>query len=216
MNSIFVSTAWLTAVIAYLLGAIPFGLLIVKAQGGPDIRAIGSGNIGAANVTRNAGKFAGILTLLLDAGKGYLAVWLAARFTHGNIRWMMVAAVCAVVGHMFPVWLGFKGGKGVATGLGVFLPVCWLAVAAGIVLWLLVVIFWRYSSLGSISAAVALPFLVYLLYAPGHAPPEFATLCTVVISLLVLIKHRPNIARLVAGEEPRLNFSKKNDDQFPR
>jgi glycerol-3-phosphate acyltransferase PlsY len=212
VNSIFVSTAWLIPLVAYLLGSIPFGLLVVKAQGGPDIRAIGSGNIGAANVTRQAGKFAGILTLLLDAGKGYLAVWLAGNFSHGNIRWLMVAAVCAVIGHMFPVWLGFKGGKGVATGLGVFLPICWQAVAAGIVLWLLIVIFWHYSSLGSIAAAVALPFFVYLLYAPGHAPPEFVTLCTVLISLLVLIKHRPNIARLIAGEEPRLNFSKKNDD----
>jgi glycerol-3-phosphate acyltransferase PlsY len=199
-------------VVAYLLGSIPFGLLIVKAQGGPDIREIGSGNIGAANVTREAGRVAGILTLLLDAGKGCLAVWLAAHYTSGNIRWMMVAAVSAVVGHMFPIWLGFKGGKGVATGLGVFLPICWQAVAAGIVLWLLVVIFWRYSSLGSISAAVALPLFVYLLYAPGHAPPEFVTFGTVVISVLVLIKHRPNIARLVAGEEPRLNLAKKNDD----
>jgi glycerol-3-phosphate acyltransferase PlsY len=212
LNAIFLSTAWLIPLVAYLLGSIPFGLLIVKAQGGPDIRAIGSGNIGAANVTRHAGKFAGILTLLFDAGKGYAAVWLAAHFTSGNIRWMIVAAVCAVVGHMFPVWLGFKGGKGVATGLGVFLPICWQAVAAGIVLWLLVVIFWRYSSLGSISAAVALPLFVYLLYAPGHAPPEFVTVGTVVISVLVLVKHRPNIARLVAGEEPRLDFGAKNDE----
>jgi glycerol-3-phosphate acyltransferase PlsY len=211
LNSIFVSTAWLIAPLAYLLGSIPFGLLIVKAFGGPDIRAIGSGNIGAANVTRNAGKFAGILTLILDAGKGYAAVWLAAHYTHGNIRWMMIAALCAVIGHVFPTWLGFKGGKGVATGLGVFLPICWQAVAAAIVLWLAVVIFWRYSSLGSISAAVALPLFVYLLYAPGHAPPEYVTLGTVVISLLVLIKHRPNIARLIAGEEPRLNFGGKSD-----
>ena len=212
MNSLPLSPALLIPVTAYLLGSIPFGLLVVKALGGPDIRAIGSGNIGAANVTRSAGKFAGILTLLLDAGKGYAAVWLAAHQTRGNIRWMMVAAVCAIIGHMFPVWLGFKGGKGVATGLGVFLPIAWQAVAAGIVLWLLVVIFWRYSSLASISAAVALPLFVYLLYAPGHAPPEFVSLGTVVISVLVLIKHRPNIARLVAGEEPRLNFGGKNDE----
>ncbi len=210
--SFWFTVAWLTPVIAYLLGSIPFGLLIVKAQGGPDIRKIGSGNIGAANVTREAGKFAGILTLLLDAGKGYAAVWFAAHHSHGNIRWMMAAAVCAVIGHMFPIWLNFKGGKGVATGLGVFLPIAWQAVAAGIVLWLLVVIFWRYSSLGSISAAVALPLFVYLLYAPGHAPPEFITLGTVIISVLVLFKHRPNIARLVAGEEPHLNFSGKKDD----
>jgi glycerol-3-phosphate acyltransferase PlsY len=212
LNAIFLSAAWLIPVVAYLLGSIPFGLLIVRAQGGPDIRAIGSGNIGAANVTRHAGKFAGILTLLFDAGKGYLAVWLATHFSRGNIRWIMVAAVCAVVGHMFPIWLNFKGGKGVATGLGVFLPIAWQAVAAGIVLWLVVVIFWCYSSLGSISAAVALPFFVYLLYAPGHAPPEFVTLGTVIISVLVLVKHRPNIARLVAGEEPHLNFSGKKKD----
>ena len=212
MNSIFVSTAWLIAPLAYLLGAIPFGLLIVKALGGPDIREIGSGNIGAANVIRNAGTFAGILTLLLDAGKGYLAVWLAAHFTSGNIRWMMIAAVCAVIGHMFPIMARFKGGKGVATGLGVFLPICWQAVAAAVVLWLLVVIFWRYSSLGSISAAVAMPLFVYLLYAPGHAPAEVITFGTVLIAVLVLVKHRPNIARLVAGAEPRLNFGRKNDE----
>jgi glycerol-3-phosphate acyltransferase PlsY len=215
LKSIFVSAAWLIVPLAYLLGSIPFGLLVVKALGGRDIRAIGSGNIGAANVARNAGKLAGILTLLLDAGKGYAAVWLAGYFTRGNIRWMMIAAVCAVVGHMFPVWLGFKGGKGVATGLGVFLPICWQAVAAGVVLWLAVVVFWRYSSLGSISAAVALPLFVYLLYAPGHAPFEYVTLGTVMISLLVLIKHRPNIARLIAGEEPRLYFGGKDhrDDE---
>ena len=206
MNSIFVGTAWLIAPLAYLLGSIPFGLLIVKALGGPDIRAIGSGNIGAANVARNAGKFAGILTLLFDAGKGYAAVWLAEYFTHGNIRWMMIAAVCAVVGHMFPVWLNFKGGKGVATGLGVFLPICWQAVAAAIVLWLAVVIFWRYSSLGSIAAAAAMPVLVYVLYAPGHAPPEFVSLGTILIAVLILAKHRSNIERLIAGDEPRLKF----------
>ena len=212
LNSISPGVALLVPLVAYLLGAIPFGLLVVKALGGPDIREIGSGNIGAANVIRNAGTFAGILTLLLDAGKGYLAVWLAAHFTSGNIRWMMIAAVCAVVGHMFPIWLGFKGGKGVATGLGVFLPICWQAVAAAVVLWLLVVIFWRYSSLGSISAAVAMPLFVYLLYAPGHAPAEVVTFGTVLIAVLVLVRHRSNIARLVAGEEPRLNFGRKSDD----
>ncbi len=204
--------AWLIPVAAYLLGSIPFGLLIVKALGGPDIREIGSGNIGAANVARNAGKLAGILTLVFDAAKGYFAVWLAGRYAVGNIRWMMVAAVFAVIGHMFPVWLGFKGGKGVATGLGVFIPICSEAVVAGFVLWLLVVIFWRYSSLGSISAAVALPLFVYLLYAPGHAPPEIVTFGTVVIALLVIFKHRTNIERLIAGEEPRLGASPKKGE----
>ena len=197
---------WLIPVVAYLLGSIPFGLLIVKAMGRPDIRSTGSGNIGAANVTRSAGFLPGILTLLLDAAKGYAAVWLASRWTGGSIRWMMVAAILAVIGHMFPIWLGFRGGKGVATGLGVFLPICPGAVAAAVVLWLAVVIFWRYSSLGSLAAAVALPVFVYILYAPGHAPPLFVTLGTVLFSVLVLLKHHPNIARLIAGSEPRINF----------
>ena len=123
-----------------------------------------------------------------------------------NIRWMMAAAILAVIGHMFPIWLGFSGGKGVATGLGVFIPICPEAVAAAFVLWLAVVIFWRYSSLGSIVAAVALPVLVYILYAPLHAPPLSVTLGTVFISMLILFKHRANIERLVAGNEARIKF----------
>jgi acyl phosphate:glycerol-3-phosphate acyltransferase len=190
--------------VAYLLGSIPFGLLVVKAQGGPDLRSTGSGNIGAANVARNAGALAGALTLLLDAGKGYLAVWLAARGTGGNGHWMMAAAVAAVIGHVFPVWLRFKGGKGVATSLGVFLPICWQAVAAAAVVWLLVVAFWRYSSLGSIAAAAAMPVLVYLFYAPHHAPATYVSLCTIFIALLVIVKHRGNMERLIAGNESRL------------
>lgn len=197
---------WLIPVAAYLLGSIPFGLLIVKTASGRDIRETGSGNIGAANVARNAGPVAGALTLLLDAGKGYLAVWLAGRLAGGNIRMMTLAAVLAVVGHIFPVWLSFRGGKGVATGLGAFLPICWEAMVAGVVLWLIVVAFWRYSSLGSIVAAAAMPVLVYVLYAPGHAPPEFVTLGTIVVSLLILGKHRANIERLIAGKESKLKF----------
>ena len=191
---------------AYLLGSIPFGLLIVKARGGPDIRSLGSGNIGASNVTRNAGALAGVLTLLLDAGKGYLAVWLAARFTGANVHWMMAAAVAAVIGHVFPVWLRFKGGKGVATSLGVFLPLCWEAVAAAAVVWVLVVAFWRYASLGSITAAAAMPVLIYLFYAPGLAPPTYVSLSTIFIALLVLAKHRANMERLIAGKESRLGL----------
>jgi glycerol-3-phosphate acyltransferase PlsY len=155
---------------------------------------------------RNAGALPGVLTLLLDAAKGYVAVWLAARWTGGNLRWMTVAAITAVLGHMFPVWLKLKGGKGVATGLGVFLPICPAAVAAGVVLWILVVAFWRYSSLGSIVASAALPLFVYVLYAPPHAPPLYLSLATVGISLLVLAKHRANVERLIAGKENRLNF----------
>jgi acyl phosphate:glycerol-3-phosphate acyltransferase len=200
-----VNTFWLIPVVAYLLGSIPFGFLIVKARGS-DIRATGSGNIGAANVARNAGPVAGILTLILDAGKGYLAVWIAGRWPHADVRWIMSAALLAVIGHMFPVWLRCKGGKGVATGLGVFLPIAPMAVLSAIVLWIVVVVFWRYSSLGSILAAVALPIFVHLLYAPRHAPPPAVTVGTILISILVLVKHRGNMERLMAGSEPRLRF----------
>lgn len=196
---------WLIPVIAYAFGSIPFGYLIVKARG-TDIRQTGSGNIGAANVARNAGALAGVLTLLLDAAKGYVAVWLAARWTQGDMRWMMAAALAAVIGHMFPIWLGFQGGKGVATGLGVFLPISPEAVAAAVILWLVVVVFWQYSSLGSIIAAVALPVFVHLLYAPRHAPPPYVTVGTILISVLVLTKHRSNIERLIAGTETRLKL----------
>ena len=196
---------WLIAVVAYFLGSIPFGFLIVKVRG-RDIRESGSGNIGAANVARSAGAIAGALTLILDAGKGYLAVWIAARWTHSDVRWMMVAALAAVIGHMFPVWLRFKGGKGVATSLGVFLPIATNAVLAAVVLWLVVVAFWRYSSLGSILAAVGLPFFVHFLYAPLHSPPPEVAVGTILISILVLVKHRGNIERLINGTEPRLRF----------
>lgn len=198
------SSHWLLIAVAYLLGSIPFGLLIVKTLGGDDIRSAGSGSIGAANVARNAGWLAGVLTLFFDAGKGYLGVWIAGHYTHGNGRWMIAAAVAAVAGHIFPVWLGFKGGKGVATSLGAFLPISAGAVAAAGAFWLLVVLFWRYSSLGSIVAAAALPALVYLFYAPGHAPPTYILAGTVLVSLLILAKHQANIRRLIAGTESRI------------
>jgi len=194
--------------LAYLLGSIPFGLLIVKMARGTDVRKSGSGNIGAANVARTAGYLSGILTLILDAAKGFGAVWIAMHLSHGNMRWMIAAAVAAVVGHVFPFGLGFRGGKGVATGLGVFILICWQAVVAAAVLWILIVAFWRYSSLGSVVATAALPVFVYLLYAPGHAPPDFVTFPTVCISVLVLLKHRANIHRLIAGEENRIGKSK--------
>jgi acyl phosphate:glycerol-3-phosphate acyltransferase len=203
-----VNAYWSIPLIAYLLGSIPFGVLIAKALGGPDIRSTGSGNIGAANVARSAGPVAGILTLLCDAGKGFLAVWIAQHWVHGSTtaRWMIAAAVAAVIGHIFPIGLRFKGGKGVATMFGVFIPISGFAVAAAALIWVLVVAFWRYSSLGSMAAAAALPVLVYIFYAPRHAPPEYVTYGTVFVSLLVLLKHSDNLRRLVAGTENRLTF----------
>jgi len=199
-----VNAHWWIPVAAYLLGSIPFGLLIARIFAGQDIRAVGSGNIGAANVARNAGLVPGVMTLLLDAGKGYFAVWIAQIETGNSARWMMLAAVVAVIGHVFPVWLRFKGGKGVATGLGVFIPICPMAVVAAAAVWILLVVFWRYSSLGSMAAAAAMPILIYLFYAPRHAPPDYVLLGTVLISVLILWKHRENMRRMLAGEENRI------------
>lgn len=204
---------WWLPLIAYLLGSIPFGYLIVRLSGGGDVRRQGSGNIGATNVARVSGTFSGVLTLVLDAAKGYLAVWLAGRITDGNIRWMMVAALVALAGHLVPVWLRFRGGRGVATGAGVFVPICWQAVVGAAVVFLLVLVFWRYVSLASISAAASLPLLVYLLYAPGLAPPLIVSAGTSAAMILVIWRHRPNILRLLDGSEPRFSLGRdrKND-----
>ena len=154
---------------------------------------------------------AGALTLLLDAAKGYLAVRLAAHFTGASIRWMMVAAVAAVIGHVFPIWLGFRGGKGVATGLGVFFPICWQLPSAGVVLaaggCVLAVFF-----AGVIAAAAAMPVSFTCCYAPRHAPPDIVTIGTTFVALLILVKHRENIRRLVAGEESKLKLTRSEDD----
>jgi glycerol-3-phosphate acyltransferase PlsY len=202
--------AWILLA-AYFLGSIPFGLFLAKLLGGSDVRKAGSGNIGAANVARVVGPLAGILTLLLDTAKGAAAVWLAARFTHESAVWMMLAALAALVGHCFPVWLKFKGGKGVATALGVFLALCPLAALAALLLFALVVACWRYVSLGSISAAAAIPLLMYFLWAPHHAAPLIIALGSLAASLLVVYKHSANIQRLVQGEEPKFSSSKKKD-----
>jgi acyl phosphate:glycerol-3-phosphate acyltransferase len=197
---------WWLPLAAYLLGSIPFGFLIVKLIGAGDIRFRGSGNIGAANVAREAGALPGLATLLLDAGKGYFSVWLTARLTDGNPRWMILAALLTLAGHIFPVWLRFQGGRGVATGAGVFLPICWQAVLGALIVWLVVLLFWRYVSLASISAAAFLPLLVYLLYAPRHAPPESISAGASFAMLLIIARHRSNIIRLLRGTEPQFNF----------
>jgi glycerol-3-phosphate acyltransferase PlsY len=199
-----VNRLWLIPLIAYGLGSIPFGLLIVKAMRGGDVRMSGSGNIGAANVSRTAGAVPGLLTFLLDAAKGYFPVWLAARWSGGSARWLTIAAVCAVLGHMFPVWLKFRGGKGVATSLGAFIPICGKAVIAAVVLWVIVAAFWRYVSLASIAAAAAMPILVYVLYSPGHAPATIVSAGTMFIAVMVIWKHRENVQRLLDGTETRM------------
>ena len=202
----------LIPVAAYLLGSIPFGVILGRWFGGKDVRRAGSGNIGATNVARVAGPLAGILTLVLDAAKGAGAVLLAERVSNANAAWMMLAAFAALAGHCFPVWLKGKGGKGVATAAGVFAALCPLATVVAVILFLLVVIFWRYVSLGSISAAAAMPLLTYFLWAPRHAPPVAVSAGTLAITLLVIYKHGGNLQRLVKGVEPKFSFHKQKAD----
>ncbi len=197
---------------AYFLGSIPFGLILARLFAGSDIRKSGSGNIGATNVTRVAGPAAGILTLALDVAKGAAAVWLAGRFTEQSSTAMTLAAVAALIGHCFPVWLKFKGGKGVAPALGVFLMLAPLAAIGALLVFILVCLAWRYVSLGSVSAAAAMPLLMYFLWAPGHAPPLVVDFGTIFASALVIFKHDANLQRLADGTEPKFSFGKSRGD----
>jgi glycerol-3-phosphate acyltransferase PlsY len=210
MPEISSSLLWIPAA-AYLLGSIPFGLVLSKLFGAGDVRKAGSGNVGATNVARVAGPLAGIVTLALDGAKGAAAVWLAARFANESATWMTVAGLAALIGHCFPVWLRFRGGKGVATAAGMFLVLCPLAGLGAIGVFILVVILWRYVSLGSIAAAAAMPMLIYFLWAPHHAPPLMVTFGAFAAAMLVVYKHDANIQRLVEGREARFSFSINKD-----
>ena len=209
--SFFTPNNLLLLAVAYLLGSIPFGLLLAKLLGGKDVRQSGSGNIGATNVARVVGPAAGILTLLLDAAKGAVAVLLAGHYSDQNAAASMLAGIAALAGHCFPVWLKFKGGKGVATALGVFLMLSPLAALGGVVFFAVVVMLWRYASLGSVSAAAAMPLLVYFLWAPGHAPPLVVIFGTLFAAGLVIVKHDANLQRLVDGTEPKFSFGKSKE-----
>jgi glycerol-3-phosphate acyltransferase PlsY len=201
-----------TLLAAYLLGSIPFGYLIVKLRSGSDIRETGSGGTGATNVTRKAGKAAGVVTLLLDALKGVAAV-LFARWVTGDegTSWIVAAAaVLAVVGHCFPVWLGFRGGKGVATGLGVFAAIAPWAVLAAFAVFIVIVWRTRYISLGSITAAAFTPLWTLLMNRwiepVNDFAPIMAALCAV--SALIIAKHSENIKRLMAGNENKFGLAR--------
>jgi acyl phosphate:glycerol-3-phosphate acyltransferase len=198
---------------AYLVGSVPFGLLLAKLFAGTDVRQSGSGNIGATNVARVVGPLAGVLTLIFDIAKGAGAVLLAEKLSSGSARWMTAAAVAALLGHCFPIWLKFKGGKGVATAAGVFLVLSPLACLAAAILFVLVVVFWRYVSLGSISAAAAMPLLIYFLWAPRHAPPPVVSFGALAATLLILYKHRGNLQRLLQGAEPKFTLSKNKETE---
>ncbi len=192
-------------VLAYLLGSLPFGYVLVKLRGGGDVRARGSGSTGATNVARTLGPGAGLLVLALDAGKGYAAVWLAARLSEGDMRWTAAAGVAAIVGHSFPVFIRFRGGKSVATGLGVFLFLTPLAVAACLGVWLSALAIWRYVSLSSMLATAAYPVLAYALYRP--TPPVL--LAGAVGACIIVLRHHANIRQLMAGTENKFALRRK-------
>jgi glycerol-3-phosphate acyltransferase PlsY len=180
---------------AYLAGSIPFGLVLSRLLGLGDLRSIGSGNIGATNVLRTGSKTAAALTLLLDGGKGAVAV-VAARLLAGETG-AQVAALAAFLGHLYPVFAGFKGGKGVATFLGVLLALVWPVGLAACAVWLAAALTSRISSLGALAAAAVSPVLAVLLGSGRYAP-----LC-LALAILVFWRHRQNIGRLRAGTEPR-------------
>lgn len=204
--------AVLVILAAYLLGSIPFGYLIVRMKLGADIRETGSGGTGATNVSRRAGKLAGVLTLALDVLKGAAAILLAQRLLNsspGAAWWVAVAAIAVLLGHIFPVWLRFRGGKGVATGVGVFLVFTPIAVAVALIVFLLTVWATRYVSLGSLLAAATVPLLVLLQYKwfildAALAPLMFAAISA---ALLIIFAHRANIERLARGTENKFGES---------
>ncbi|MBI2956868.1 MAG: glycerol-3-phosphate 1-O-acyltransferase PlsY [Acidobacteria bacterium] len=198
-------TGLLSIVAAYLLGAIPFGYLLAKHVKGLDVRSLGSGSIGATNVTRALGPGWGLATLALDSGKGYLAVGLAAWLID-PAAWMAAAGVAAVVGHSYPVFLRFRGGKSVATAGGVFAYFTPLALLAALGVWALVVGLWRYISLGSVLAAAAYPLFAYALYQTGGE----VNLAAVVCACLIILRHRSNLQRLIQGTEPRLELRRRS------
>lgn len=184
-------------VIAYLLGGIPFGYLFVRLAFGKDIRSMGSGNIGATNVHRSAGGKAGVAVLLLDIAKGFFAVWIAALLNPGSPLALSLAAVAVMIGHAFPLFLRFKGGKAVACFIGAFLYIAPLAIAAVLLIFVLVVAVTKYISLGSIIAALLFPLAVWLILHPP-SPIVWASLFS---GLFIVYRHKANIQRLSGGTE---------------
>jgi len=192
-------------VAAYVIGSIPFGYLIVRMSGAGDVRETGSGGTGATNVSRRAGKAAGILTLVLDAAKGAIAVAIATWWSDG---WFLAgAAIAVIVGHIFPVWLGFRGGKGVATAVGVFLVLAPFALLCAGIVFVAVVGLTRYVSLASLCAAASIPLFIWLqkLLVQPRVDIKAPLIAALVVALLIFFAHRGNISRLVDGTEPKFS-----------
>ena len=194
----------ITIAVAYFLGSIPFGFILVRAFRGKDIRASGSGNIGATNVARSFPGL-GVLTLILDALKGSAAVGLTRLLFPGSFFLLSIAALFAVIGHMFPIWLRFRGGKGVATGLGSFILIAPKTVMVVVAIFIILVLVFRYISLASIIAVLSFPLLDVLLDRYLGTP---AIVVIAGASLMIVLKHSANIRRLMAGAEPRFGGSK--------
>jgi acyl phosphate:glycerol-3-phosphate acyltransferase len=192
-------TILLAAAIGYLLGSIPWGLLLTKVCGYGDIRAIGSGNIGATNVLRTGNKALAAATLVLDLLKGFVAVWIGAGWGPDAA---LAAGGAVVLGHMFPVWLGFRGGKSVATGLGVLFALAWPVALAAAALWLVVAALFRYSSLAALVATAGTAVIAGVTL-DGHRAALI-----IAIAILVILRHHENIRRLIGGTESRISFSK--------
>jgi len=186
-------------IIGYLLGSIPFGLLLTRLAGHGDIRQIGSGNIGATNVLRTGSKGAAALTVLLDLAKGWAAVVIGEAW---GADAALVAAGCVIIGHMFPVWLGFRGGKGVATALGALLALAWPVALGAALVWLATALMLRYSSFAALVAAVAAA-----IFAPFVADRATAAMIAG-IALLIILRHQANIRRLISGTESRISLRK--------
>ncbi len=201
MDSQFLSIS-IIALISYLLGSISFGLIFTKLAGHGDIRKVGSGNIGATNVLRTGNKLLALATLIFDAGKGSVAVLLAGSYANDAIS---IAAVAVLIGHIFPVWLNFAGGKGVATGAGIYIAMSWPVAACALSAWVVTAVITRYSSLAALIAVGITPVIAFVL-----EPSLIST--TALLALLIIYRHRENIERLLAGTEDKIGAcrNKKN------
>lgn len=202
-------TAFLYAAGAYLLGSIPFAVVVSKLMGLPDPRSYGSGNPGTTNVLRSGSKAAALLTLMGDAAKGWFAVWLSLRL-EASLDVVALVAVAVFLGHVFSVWLRFQGGKGVATAAGVLFALDWRIGAAVLVVWLTVVVVSRYSSLAALAAALFAPVATY--YILGAGPMLLATLA---MGAVLVWRHAANIRKLLRGEESRIGDAKKDEAGQP-
>jgi glycerol-3-phosphate acyltransferase PlsY len=192
----------LALVVAYLIGGIPFGYLLVRLKTGQDVRSMGSGNIGATNVLRTSGRVVAVATLFLDIAKGFFAVWLAARLTDDSVTWTSLAALAVMAGHAYPVFLKFRGGKAVASFIGAFLYLTPIPLLATLLVFVIVVAATRQISMGSIIAAASLPLATWLIM---H-PPKSVVLVSLIAGAFIVVRHRANIQRIRAGKEHVFRF----------